>query len=126
MGIFDRSIENAKRAIKEKGQVVIWRTLVDELSIDPNKPWLPSASIPVENSVSIVFLPLSKENREFLRYLKETSIPTGSLSGLMGAVSFEPKIKDVVIRDNKELVVLNFDKISPNGNAILYIVEFGT
>ena len=62
--------------------------------------------------------------RETIAYLRGTEVPTGSVMGLMGAVNFEPSLKDVVIRDGKELRLENIDVLSPNGKTILYTVVF--
>lgn len=124
MGVYDRQIENAKRQIKQKGQAVTWRIKSNGAPADPSKPWKPSAGTPEDKPVRIVFLPVGLQTRKFLRYFEGTEIPTGSLSGLMGAVDFEPAIKDVVIRDGKQLTIRNFDVIAPNGEPILYILEF--
>lgn len=124
MGVYDRQIANAKRQIAEKGQSVTWRVQSNGAPVDSSKPWKPSAGTPDDKTVKIVFLPLDLQTRKFLSYLKGTEVPTGSLGGLMGAVDFEPKLKDVVIRDGKELVIRNFDLIAPNGEPILYILEF--
>ncbi len=124
MGVYDRQIATALRLIKAKGQVVTWRKLDDGAPADSSKPWKPSAATPDDNTVSIVFLPPTKENKQLIRYLKGTEVPTGSLDGLMHAVSFEPAAKDIVIRDGKELVIKSIDPLSPNGEVILYFLEF--
>ncbi len=124
MGVFDRQIQRAKEQIAKKGQAVIWRQLSNGAPVDSSKPWKPSAATSNDNNVRIVFLPLDLETRKFLSYLKGTEVPTGSLGGLMAAVDFDPAIKDVVIRDGRELTVRNFDLISPNGEKVLYILEF--
>ncbi len=124
MGVFDRQIKRAKEQIAKKGQAVTWRQLSNGAPADSSKPWKPSASTKNDKPVRIVFLPLDLETRKFLSYLKGTEVPAGSFAGLMAAVDFEPAIKDVVIRDGKELTVRNFDLLSPNGEKILYILEF--
>lgn len=124
MGVYDRQIQRAKEQIAKKGQLVTWRSLTNGAPADSSKPWKPSAANENDNPVRIVFLPLNLETRKFLSYLKGTEVPTGSLGGLMAAVDFEPAIKDVVIRDGKQLTIRNFDLIAPNGDPILYILEF--
>jgi len=124
MGVYDRQIATAKRLISQKGQSVTWRQLADGAPVDSSKPWKPSAATPTDNPVSIVFLPPLKENQELIRYLKGTEVPTGSVSGLMPAVTFAPAAKDVVIRNSVELVVKSIDPLSPNGEIILYFLEF--
>lgn len=124
MGQFDRQIATAKRLIAKYGQTCIWRKVANGAPVDSLKPWKPTASETSDNNASIVFLPASRENRELLRYLKGTEIPVGSIQGLMPAVSFEPTLKDVVIRDGKQLRLKSIDPVSPNGEIILYTLEF--
>lgn len=62
--------------------------------------------------------------RETIAYLRGTEVQNGSVMGYMGAVNFEPSLKDVVIRDGKELRLENIDVLSPNGQTILYTVVF--
>ena len=126
MGVYDRQIKTATRLIKEKGQVVTWKVLADGAPVDPLKPWLPSGGVPEEKEVIIVFLPHTKENKQFLRYMKQSEVETGFLTGLMAQVDFAPQIKDVVVRDGVELTVETIDIISPNGENILYALEFGS
>lgn len=125
MGVYDRQIASAKRQIAAKGQDVTWRVLVDGAPPDASKPWKPSAATPDDKPVKIVFLPHTTAKNQLIRYLKGTEVPTGALTGLMAAVDFEPKAKDVVIRDGVELVVESIDLIAPNGEPILYTLEFG-
>ena len=125
MGVYDRQIASAKRQIAAKGQDVTWRVLVDGAPADSSKPWKPSQATPDDKPVKIVFLPSTMANNQLIKYLKGTEVPTGSLTGLMAAVDFEPKAKDVVVRDGVELVVESIDLIAPNGEPILYTLEFG-
>ena len=124
MGVYDRQITSAKRLIAKQGQSATWQQIVDGAPADSSKPWLPGVAADVFNSVSMVFLPDSQTNREFIRLLTGTEVPTGSLTGLMGAVDFDPAIKDVVIRDGETLSVQKIDKLAPNGDAILYTIWF--
>jgi len=123
MGRFDRQIATALRLIKKNGQLVQWRQL--QRSDVPGKPWEVSSQPPVDRNVYICFLPVDKDNKEFINYLRGTNeIKMGSLIGLMGQVSFEPDAADFVIRDGKQLEIFNVDLLSPNGQKILYTVEF--
>jgi hypothetical protein len=120
MSIYDRQIENAKRLIKAKGQLVIWSQT--NIAIGA-KPWLSSIPTSVNHNVSIVFLPQSRTMMEFFRYLKGTDIPIGSMIGLMGAVNFEPKLSDIIIRPNDELKIKSISPLAPNGDIIFYQLE---
>lgn len=114
----------AQRLIREKGQSVTWRQLTDGAPADATKPWKPSASVPVNNTVNILFLPIDRVNQRLIQALRGTEVPIGSLQGLMGAVSFVPHVKDVVIRGGKEMPIVSIDPLAPNGEAILYTIEF--
>lgn len=123
MGKFDRQIETAKRLISKNGQTVTWRKVgVD--TPDPSKPWKPAADTSTDTDVVICFLPPGRIGQELIRYLKGTEVTTGSVQGLMSAVDFEPSANDVVIRDGKTLRIKSIDPLSPNGQIILYTIEF--
>lgn len=123
MARFDRQIATALRLIKKNGQLVKWRQL--QRADDPSDPAAVIESNPVDRNVYICFLPVDKDNKEFINYLRGTNeIKMGSLIGLMGQVSFEPDAADVVMRDGKPLEIFNIDLLSPNGQKILYTVEF--
>jgi len=123
MGQFDRQIETAKRFIAKNGQSVTWRKLgVD--TPDPSTPWKPAADTPDDHMATICFLPPGRVGQELIRYLKGTEVTTGSVQGLMSAVDFEPTANDVVIRDGKNLRIKSIDPLSPNGQIILYTIEF--
>lgn len=123
MARFDRQIATALRLIKKNGQLVQWRQL--QRADDPSDPAAVIESDPVDRNVYICFLPVDKDNKEFINYLRGTNeIKMGSLIGLMGQVSFEPDAADVVMRDGKPLEIFNIDLLSPNGQKILYTVEF--
>lgn len=123
MGQFDRQIETAKRLIAKNGQTVTWRKVgVD--TPDPSKPWKPAADTSTDTDVVVCFLPPGRVGQELIRYLKGTEVTTGSVQGLMSAVSFEPTANDVVVRDGKTLRIKSIDPLSPNGQIILYTIEF--
>lgn len=124
MGVFDRQIANAIRVIQKKGQVVTWRQLSDGAPADMSKPWKPGETVETEVEVSIVFLPETQKNLEFLRLIMGTTVPTGNLTGLMAAQNFTPKVKDIVVRDGIPLGVCSVDPLAPNGDIILYSLRF--
>jgi len=126
MGQFDRQIATALRLIAKYGQSIIWNSIIDGASVDPLKPWKPTdaASTP-HPDIKICFVPTNDTQwRKLLAYLKGTEVPTGKLAGLMGQVPFEPTLKDVVDRDGVILRIASLDLLSPNGQKILYTIEF--
>lgn len=121
---YSRQIKMAQKLIAKKGQKVIWRQVNDGEPADPSKPWIPGPPVNTDNEVSIVFLPSDRKGLEFLRYLKGTEVPIGTLSGLLPNVSFSPKVKDLVIRGDQELVIRTIDPIAPAEQTLLYVMEF--
>lgn len=123
MGRFDKQIATAKRAILKNGEKCVWRAPV--AVADPTKPWKPSSGAPVEYvDTPILFLPAGSINA-LVRLIKGTEVPTGSTSGLMAEVAFVPSVKDVVRRsDGSTLRIKSIDPLSPNGQIILYTIEF--
>ena len=125
MARFDRQVQTAKKLIAKNGQLVKWRIVRDAAPVDTAQPWKPTnPATPVEHDVTICFLPITKEMRETIAYLRGTEVPTGYVMGYMGAVNFEPSLKDVVIRDGKELRLFNVEELNPNGQTILYTMVF--
>ena len=112
--------------IKKYGQSVTWRTIINGTPSDPTKPWKPSNDILVDNTVRIAFLPRNKEREKSLQYRKDSEVPKGLLLGYMGQASFTPKLKDVIIRGDKQYVVETIDTVEPNNEGvILYTMELG-
>jgi hypothetical protein len=128
MARFDRAIKTAERLIERNGQSVIWRTVNDGTPSDPLKPWKPSDQADVDRTAFICFLPVDKEAKQLFRFLRGTNdLPTGNIQGLMkGNVNFEPNLKDVVLRDGEILRIRSIDLLSPNGQKVLYTIEFET
>jgi hypothetical protein len=124
MARFDRQIATAKRLIAKNGELVKWRVIDDPTPTDPNKPWEPGPATPDDKDATICFLPIDRQTMETFNFIKGTEVPKGSVMGLMGQVNFEPNLKDVVIRDGKELRIASLDVLSPNGQKILYTVVF--
>lgn len=124
MARFDRQIQTALKLIAKNGQKAKWRIIPDPAPTDPTKPWRPGAAEPDDKDVTICFLPIDRQTMETFAFIRGTEVPKGSVMGLMGNVPFEPNLKDVVIRDGRELRIANIDVLSPNGQKILYTVVF--
>ena len=125
MAQFDRQVQTALKLIAKNGQAVKWRVVRDEPPVDASQPWKPTNdATPVEKDVSICFLTVDRMTFETLSFMNGGEVPTGAVLGYMGAVDFEPSLKDVVIRDGKELRLENIDVLSPNGQTMLYTVVF--
>lgn len=125
MARFDAQVKTALRLIAKNGQLVKWRIVRDAAPVDSSKPWKPTNQLtPVEKDVSICFLTVDRQTYETLSYMAGGEVPMGAVMGLMGAVDFEPSLKDVVIRDGVELQLFNIQELNPNGQTILYTVIF--
>lgn len=120
MARFDRQIDTAKRLITKNGQSVTWRSKTSSIP-DPSAPWKPIETSVTDTAVDICFLPASKQTLEFFGL---TEVPIGCVLGLMGQVPFNPSLSDVVIRDGVQLRIESIDRLSPNGQNILYTMVF--
>lgn len=124
MAQFDRQIATAIRLIKKYGQVIAWRqTLNEDDIVEPWKEEAPDEVTP-DKTPSIVFLYSDNKAEETLGFMVGSDIPNGTLIGYMGSVDFTPSISDIVIRDSEVLRIKNINVLSPNGQIILYIIEF--
>lgn len=121
MTTYTKQIESTKQLIKRKGQLVTWRSVANGNPTNSNEPWKAGAPVYKNYAAVMVFLPATKDS---LYLLRETEIPKGDLIGLMGAVSFKPTLKDVVIRDGKTLSIVSIDEVAPAGETILYTIGF--
>lgn len=128
MAVYTRQIAAALRMIREKGESVTWRTAAAETIADATKPWIvTNAAAAVDTTVSIVFLPLNAQTKQLLQYLSGAEVLTGQVYGLMGAEAIVPALTGTVIRTSgKVLAVKSIDPLEPNGEVILYTIEFKT
>ncbi len=125
MARFDNAIALAVRLIEKNGQTVNWIAKPVAAPTDPNKPWQGGTQAKPEHSVVICFVPVEdRRDRNFLDMFAETNIQIGALAGLMAPVNFEPSNQDVVIRGGKELRIKNANKVAPNEQTVLWIIEF--
>lgn len=124
MGVFDRQIALALRLIAKYGETsqFIVRTAN---AVDPATPWIPTGETDVSNDVKIVYLSNGKGN-ELFKMLLKSDVPTGGQRGLMAAVNFDPKIDSVIVRPSasRQYKLKTIDPIAPNGEMILYKLEF--
>lgn len=122
MGVYDRQIETAKRLIAKNGQLVEWNAESDSANV--NSPWDSEDLPPVKTNVRICFLPVDLNDLPTFGYANLTDVPQGAVKGLMGAVPFEPKLKDWVMRDGRKLNIDQIKELSPNGEKILFTILF--
>lgn len=127
MGTYDRQIATARRLITAKGQLCVYRSILDPV----NEP-LPTGSPYTDYlGTPIVFLPYGGSNfggssyiQMLFETLKGTEVATGKGYALMpGDVPFTPTLKDLVFRDGiggDALRVIKADHLSPNGQSVLW------
>lgn len=131
MGVYDLQIKQAQRVIKAKGQLVTW--VPQDVSVpDVTKPWKTAQDVAIDGDdvtyqVSIVFIPIGSgisPMQALSHLLHGTSVADGAPTGLMGAVPFSPRLNDTVLRGTETLTVKSIDVLAPNGDPILYTIEF--
>jgi hypothetical protein len=123
MGVFDRQIATATRVIKAKGELCQWQSAAAPVIADPTKPWIATQAAPVNRLVSILF-PTSSSD-PLLKLIAGSSIEQGKSKGLMAAVSFVPQLTDTVTRTDGTVLAINkLDQLKPNGQSILWYLEF--
>lgn len=124
MGRFDRQVASAARMIRENGQKVVWQACAGGTAADPDKPWDTSGGSKTEHTVDMVFVSINRTDARFMQYFKGSELAEGFLKGLMPAVAFKPDINDYVVRGDETYKVKNVDPVAPNGQVILYKIEF--
>lgn len=125
MGVYDRQVASTLRKLAAKGQLVTW--VPQDVTVSGSQPWKTTpVSTPPTFPVSIVFLSEGSSAMDALFHLiKGTSVPDGAPRGLMGAVTgFTPTMNDTVIRGSVNLTVKSIDVVAPNGQVILYKIQF--
>jgi hypothetical protein len=123
-GVFNDEIATALELIEENGQICDWHKGPVVLT-DPERPWLGGAEAVDVHHPSICFLPATDGNLGFglSKLRKGEDVPAFSTFGLMGAVDFDPKIGDKVLRGGTPLVIVAIDKLQPNEQILLYILS---
>lgn len=128
MGVYDRQIATAKRLIEKKGRKCVWRSIDNEAPSDADKPWKPGAVDTEDYNVSVVFLPDTRSQVEFLQALTGTDINVGEDYGLMPAVDFVPTLRAEIYDETGTTLlrtVNSLEPLAPNGDVILYTLRFG-
>jgi len=118
----------AHRLITEKGESVTMTQLTNGAPVDPATPWKPTAATSVAHSVDIAFVPMRRIGKRSDEYMPSTVVPKGNVKGIMGAVDFEPALKDTITRTSGQvLTVVAIESIDPNGEgAIVHTMELAS
>lgn len=122
MAVFSRQVASATRLIAKYGELVKWQQTT--YTQPSETPWKQTESTPVQTNVSIVFLPVTRIGGETLRHMKGSEVSAGGMKGLMAANGFTPSIKDTVLRGSKLLRISTLTELNPNGESILWEIEF--
>ena len=123
---FDRAIKTVLKLVAKNGQTVTFKHTNQSVP-NVNEPWNMVESLPNTQDIKMVFLSPSSNSqvgKELLQYLTGTSVPTGKIRGYCGPFNYVPKLNDVFIRNGQTLIISAVDTLSPNGQTIMYIVEF--
>lgn len=122
-GAYDDEIATALELIAEAGQVCAWHKEGELTLTDPNRPWLGGTPSEVIHNPSIVFVPATDGGSSFgLTKFKE-GVPNFTTFGLMGAVGFEPKPGERVMRGTMPLVIVDVDALQPAEDVVLYVLS---
>jgi hypothetical protein len=123
MGVYDRQIAQATRQIKAKGEPVVWNIGLAPIANDPDKPWIVANDVPTTQNVSILFP--SGSSNSLAKLIAGKNVEAGKLNGIMHAVNFVPSMSDTVTRsDGTTLGLSSIEPLAPNGQAILWYLEF--
>ena len=101
-----------------------WYSIAVAIPSDPNNPWEIPQSSTDPSDVRIFFFSDNKENKRFQEYIPTNDVDMGVIRGLMYKTTFEPKKKDVVLWQGKELTVVHIDETRPVDDTILYDIRF--
>ena len=123
MARFDRQIAMAQRLIQKNGQKVTYRRYPTPVNGN-NEPWNGGTNAPTESDVFICFVPVrDKDTRKLIAAITGTEVEYGTLAGLMGQVPFTVSRNDVIVRNGKEIRIVNADILAPNEQQVLNILE---
>jgi hypothetical protein len=125
------TIEFIELAIELLDEVIpqpnaLWVSIANDTVEDIDEPWKTIHGSSTERAVKILFTMDALEDRQLLKYLKNTETNDGQINGIMYRTDFEPSLKDIVKWGGQELVVRAIDPIKPIDEVIIYVLEFGT
>lgn len=119
MGQYDRLRNTATRLITKYGEKIRYKQVLDGEAVDGND-WERGAPVENEFSVPMVFLPAKSTVEQLFRFMQNGTVQTGDEIAYMPIVSFEPTLKDLIIRnDGKELRIKSIEPIKPNGDSVV-------
>lgn len=124
MGVYDRQIASAKRMIAKYGETVSWKVKV-ESDQPSDTPWHSNPPTEIEHSPKIAFFPNTGSFAKAMQMMTGKEYSVGNVLGYMPAVDFKPDMTGEVIRkDGRKLEIKSIDEICPNGEVVLYTIEF--
>lgn len=134
MATFDYApfVALARNLIEKYGTEVTWEK--NATSVDPDKPWNPSAADPDPATfpVIIAFLPLDFNMLQSAitpnpttGNARGTNLPVGTIQGLMeGGVPFTPEMQDtIVLVGGRRVKPLTIDTLNPGGTPVLHTIQ---
>lgn len=122
---YEDEIATALELIAEAGKLVTWQSKAVNIEESEATPWIPGEDETTEyDNISMVFLPVGRLGFESLRPIKTApDVQAGNEIALMGAQSFTPSPKDIIIDGDRTLRIKNIVTLAPDGNPILYQIE---
>jgi len=118
MAVFEDDAQGALEAIRESGELVTWTK--EEMTPNP-LPGRPGQTVTVEHFAHMVFFPV----KTVMGGLTNGEVPTFTDKGLMGRVDFVPDTLYTVMRKSGQRKSIGrITHLCPNGESILYTVEF--
>jgi hypothetical protein len=122
MGVFDRQIAQALRQIAAKGEACFWNVASAPLSDDPTTPWIATDTTTPPIPVFILFT--SSPNTGY-KIKAGSNVEQNISKGIMASVTFTPQLSDTVTRSDGTVLQLDsIDPLKPNGQVIMYYLEF--
>lgn len=105
----------------------VWESNSDNLVADEDFPFIVGKPERTDFAVKILFDRDKLEDRQLLRYLKDTALVQGQVNGWMYPYEgFTPKLKDTVRFNNQTFGIRAIDPVMPIDYPIIYFIEFSS
>jgi hypothetical protein len=124
---YSSDIADAKKEIKEFGQVVTWRRPTGTSS--GSEPWKGSTNTETTYSVDFLWIPLNTKTLRAYEYFDKDDdygeVTQSMRRGLLaGDQAFEPQLSDLIeTPDGKIYNVMFIEPVALNGEAVIYKVS---
>jgi hypothetical protein len=103
---------------------VVWKSIGNDIVADPDKPFITTMGVTTEYPVKMVFYSPNLVRAKNLQFMQFSEVQDGRINGLMYAYNFTPTLKDIVVFNGRERVLVTVDVIQPVDKVLLYDMEF--